>query len=132
MGEAMDPVTDPTPPSVETLLRHREWVSTVARTLVRDQASAEDLAQEAWLAAARRPPADASSPRGWLASVLRRSAWKAHRGESRRGARERVAARPEATPATADVVAQAETHARLVREVLALDEPYRTTVLLRF
>jgi RNA polymerase sigma-70 factor (ECF subfamily) len=123
---------DASAPSIDTLLRHREWVSSVARTLVRDHATADDLAQEAWLAAVRRPPADVPSPRGWLTAVLRRSAWKARRGASRRETRERVAARPEAAPAAADVVAQAETHARLVREVLALDEPYRTTILLRF
>src|SRR5262245_10147419 len=100
----MDPLADPTAsPTVEALLAHRAWVSSMARTLLRAHATAEDVEQEAWLAAVARPPADASSPKGWLASVLRRAAGKSRRSAVRRDARERVAARPESTRATADV-----------------------------
>ena len=44
------------PPTFEDLLRHSAWVQALARTLVRDADLAEDLVQETWLAALRRPP----------------------------------------------------------------------------
>jgi RNA polymerase sigma factor (sigma-70 family) len=115
--------------SVESLLAHRGWVRTLASALAQP-ADADDLEQEAWLAALERPPAD-EAPRAWLATVLRRTASNMRRTLARRGARERAAARPEAVAAE-DLVALAETHERVVRAVLALPEPYRSTILLRF
>lgn len=115
---------------VETLLSHRAWVRALASALAQP-ADADDLEQETWLAALSRPPDDAA-PKAWLATVLRRTASKLRRALARRATRERVAARPEATAATADLVARAETHDGLVRAVLALPEPYRSTILLRF
>lgn len=116
--------------SIDTLLAHRAWVRQLALALAQP-ADADDLEQEAWLAALERPPGD-EAPRAWLATVLRRTASKMRRTLSRRAARERVAARPEATGAAADLIARAETHERVVRAVLALPEPYRSTILLRF
>lgn len=116
--------------SLDTLLAQRAWVRALAVALV-GRADADDLEQEAWLAALERPPGD-EAPRAWLATVLRRTASRMRRTLSRRAARERVAARPEATGAAADLVALAETHERVVRAVLALPEPYRSTILLRF
>ena len=104
----------------------------LARTLATDENAADDLEQEAWLAATQRPPGDSRSLRGWLATVLRRAATKGRRSAKRRTRREEAAARPEAVPAAADVVAEAELHARVVRAVLDLDEPLRTAVLLRY
>lgn len=120
------------PARLEVLLAEREWVRSLARTLTRDENAADDLEQEAWLAAVQRPPGDVSTPRGWLATVLRRAAGKDRRGQSRRDRRERAAARPEAIPPALDVVAAAEWHARVARAVVDLPEPYRRTVLLRW
>lgn len=115
--------------SLETLLSHRPWVRTLAAALAQP-ADADDLEQEAWLAALERPPRD-EAPRAWLATVLRRTASKMRRTLARRATRERAAARPEVTT-TADLVARAETHECVVRAVLALPEPCRSTILLRF
>lgn len=120
----------PSNPSIENLLAHREWVRAVARRLVSDPSAADDLVQDSWLAALRRPPREASNPRGWLAQVVRRQALQKGRADSRRARRERVAARPEAT--LSDLAQRAETHAEVVGHVLALDEPFRSVVLLRF
>src|SRR5262245_43545015 len=121
-----------TPPvAIETLLEHRAWVRGLARLLAAGPADADDLEQEAWVAGLRRERSP-ESPRGWLAGVLRRQAARAHREAGRRGRRERAASRPEAVSPTAEVVERTETHRRLVDAVLALAEPYRTTVLLRF
>jgi RNA polymerase sigma-70 factor (ECF subfamily) len=117
---------------MESLLAEREWVRRLARTLARDEAGADDVEQEAWLAATERPPVDASTPRAWLATVMRRRLGRDRRASARRERRERAAARVEATSSTLEVVERAEWHARLVQAVTALPEPYRTTVLLRW
>ncbi len=117
--------------ALDTLLAHRAWVRALARTLVRDASSADDLVQETWLAALKRPPRR-ESVRAWLGTVLRRTAAKGQRSAARRAGREERAARPEAARATVDLVAQAELYERVVHAVLALPEPFRTAVLLRY
>src|SRR5262245_4047865 len=125
--------SSPRPPlTAESLLVHREWVRALARRLVADDSRADDLEQDAWLAALRSPPQDGSSPRAWLATVLRNFARKAHRGDERRARRERASARPEAAPSTAEIVAEADAHRRVVLAVFGLAEPHRTTILLRY
>jgi DNA-directed RNA polymerase specialized sigma24 family protein len=111
--------------SVETLLTHRAWVRSLATAIV-GPSDADDLEQETWLAAVEHPPAPGSG-RAWLATVLRRTASNMRRALFRRAVRERAAARPEAQ--AGDLVAQAETHEHVVRAVLALQEPYRSTIL---
>ena len=78
---------DPAIP-IETLLEHRAWVRTLARALVFDENRAADLEQQVWLETLRKPPGRADSPRGWLATVLRRAAAKMARTDTRRMARE--------------------------------------------
>jgi RNA polymerase sigma factor (sigma-70 family) len=109
-------------------------VRALARSLVRDDATADDLAQQALaLHAMHGGGGKVRDARAWLGAVVRNLAAQRHRGESRRRARERVVARPEATTtSTVDVVAQAELLERIVQAVLRLDEPYRSTVLLRY
>jgi RNA polymerase sigma factor (sigma-70 family) len=128
------PMTDAgRPVPIETLLTHRAWVDALARRLLADESSADDAAQETWLAALRHPPGDEATARSWLGRVLRNFAHERRRTDARRGARERVSARPETSGGdVAAVVAQAELHKKLVLAVMDLEEPYRATVLLRF
>lgn len=118
----------------EVLLAHREWVERAARALVHGDAEADDLQQEAWLGVLERPPARApASPRGWLGQVLRFTAIDAVRRSEVRRRHERAASRPErVTNTPAHLVERAETMNLVAATVLALDEPYRTTVLLRY
>jgi RNA polymerase sigma-70 factor (ECF subfamily) len=103
------------------------WVRNLARSLVRDPLAADDLAQETWLVALR---ASRRGPRAWLGGVARILA--------RRGSR-RIEPRPvglmedaSARAATPDeLLAQADFQRRVLAAVTTLDEPYRTTVLLR-
>ncbi|MCC6408490.1 MAG: sigma-70 family RNA polymerase sigma factor [Planctomycetes bacterium] len=118
--------------NVEALLEHSDWVRALARTLVADSAQAEDVAQEAWLAALRHPPRDASNPRGWLATVVRNAARKLARERVRRAAREADVARDDALPSAAELVEQTNLQRELAGLVVELDEPYRSTLLLRF
>lgn len=120
------------PTSIESLLAEREWVRNLAASLVADPNRADDVAQDAWLAAVTRPPEDGSSPRGWLGAVVRNWAKRSYRGDARRRLREMAAARPESMPSAAEMVARAEAHRHVVDAVIALAEPYRSTVLARF
>ncbi len=124
--------TDAKVRDVEALLRESEWLREIARALARDEHSADDLVQETWVAALRAAPRATRNPRGWLTTVVRRLATKSRRAQRAAHAREQDAARAEAQPATVDVVERATLHRAVVDAVLALDEPYRATVLLRW
>jgi RNA polymerase sigma-70 factor (ECF subfamily) len=118
---------------LDELLSHAGWMRALARSLVRDPADAEDIVQDTWLEALRRPPRDPAAAEGWLARVLRNFALRGHRTEGRRRAREvRAARREPEEDATHALLEKLEMHRLLAAEVAALGEPYRTTVLLRF
>jgi len=119
-------------PDPETLLADDRFVRSLARLLVSDAHLAEDVAQQTWVAALEHPPRKRGPLRSWLAAVGRNFARRIGRGEVRRLRREHAAARPEALPSTAEIVAREETRRRIVEAVLALEEPYRSTIVLRF
>ena len=124
---------DPAPAiPLEKLVAHREWVRRVARALVRDEALAEDLEQDVWLEALRRPPRSGRSFGGWLAAAMKHNLIDVRRSEGRRRAREEAASRPEAEKSAAEVVAEAELLRKVVAAVLDLKEPARGTLLLRY
>lgn len=117
--------------TAEQLQEHSHWVKALAHRLVADAAEADDLAQETWMVAMRtHPPAGALRP--WLGGVLRNLSLIGRRTAGRRKARERDAAQPEALPTTDELVERADTQRTLVDAVIALDEPYRTVVMLRY
>lgn len=121
-----------TPIPIDRLLAHREWVRRVARAMVRDENDADDLEQGMWLDALQHPPRSARSLRGWLFTALRRDRVNARRSEDCRARREEATAHAEATPPAEDLVARADAHTRVAVAVMALAEPYRSTILYRF
>ncbi len=107
----------------------------LAANLVQDPAGAEDVAQDTMLAALAGPPRrldDVRSLRAWLRRVATNLANLARRRSARRRRREEVVARPEAVSSAAEAVEHASQLRRVVEAVLELDEPYRSTVLLRY
>ncbi len=114
------------------LLAHAEWVKRIATALVGSSGEADDLVQETWVAALRRPPAADRPLRPWLARVLRNFSFRARRSNARRAHTEREAARHEALP-SGDAVAERLELERLLAEALgSLEEPFRSTVVLRY
>jgi RNA polymerase sigma-70 factor (ECF subfamily) len=119
------------PPSTAELLAHTTWLRRFAASLVGDGA-ADDLTQETWIAALRSPPAPERPIRPWLQAVARNLARMRWRSTASRDRREAASDPPEPSLSPEDVVARAETQQRLVQLVLAMAEPYRSTLLLRF
>jgi len=124
--------TEPAQIDLETLLQHRGFVRALARSLVRDDARADDVVQETWIAAMKNPPRDPGMPRAWLASVVRKLAWTHARGERRRTEREHKRLMPLPVPAPPELLDQRGWNRRVAAAVMELDEPYRTTLLLRY
>jgi RNA polymerase sigma factor (sigma-70 family) len=114
---------------IEELLAHADWLRRLARHVAREDA--DDVVQETWVAALRSGPA-ARIARPWLAEVLRNFARRALRTDRARQAREERV-EPLDTPATPEtLVERAEAQRLLAGLVMALDEPSRSTVLLRY
>ena len=118
--------------STETLLAESAWLRDLARHMLRDESRAEDAVQDTLAAAIERPPDGSFPPRRWLAKVLRNFVRQEHRSRARRAQREIRAAARNATPATVEVVERLALQRRVVDAVNALDEPYRTAIVLRF
>ena len=110
------------------------FVRSLARRLLRDPQTADDAAQDAWLAALLAGPAPGlldGLTRGWLATVVRNFALQTLRGRQRRLRREQAVARglaidPEAEHFDAALVA------RVQAAVATLPPDYRAVVHLRF
>ncbi len=117
----------------EELLEHFEWIQGLARRLVDDPYMADDLSQEAWLAALRSPAPTGGALRAWLAKLLRNLARKIVRSEGRRRLHEAEAGisvfrRRQAR----ELLEHAIEGGWLVNRVLALGAPYRDTLLARY
>src|SRR5262245_47099113 len=101
-------MSDSIPLDPDRLLEQVAWVRRRAGRLIHEEAAADDAAQDSLFVALEKGPRDAARPRPWLAAVVRSVVRRMRRSAERRDARERVAARPEALPATDDLVQRAE------------------------
>ena len=119
------------------LLTHAGWVRRLAGSLVRDDSLADDLTQEAMLTALMHPPDTGRPARPWLGQVVRNLARMRFRGERRRQVREVATHVAEEQPGAhldspEQLLARVETQRRLTSLVVGLEEPLRSTVLLRY
>lgn len=121
--------------SEKEFLENLAWVQALASRLVSDPATAEDVAQDAWLLAIEHPPNRAGHAvglRAWLWRVVRSLARQSHRSAGRRVRHERAAARNATVAPTIDVVERGSMQRTIIDAVLSLEEPGRTTILLRY
>jgi RNA polymerase sigma-70 factor (ECF subfamily) len=131
----MDRVPSTEPPSAaatEQLLAHTEWLRRVARALTTNAEDADDVVQQTWLAAIERPPAHAGNLRGWLATLARNLVRSRRRSRERETARTHALPPPPPAPTPAESVARAELQQAVLDAVLALEEPYRATLVQRY
>ncbi len=129
-------MTDFPPPSLAldatTLLSHSAWLAKFARALVANEADIDDVVQQTLATALARPPRHTGNLRGWLGTVAKNVVRSAARSDTARAAREVALPPPPPVESPVEAVARAELRRKVVECVLALDEPYRSTVILRF
>ena len=117
------------------LLRHGHALRALAGQLVRDEHVADDVVQDVWLAALRRPPRHHDSVGGWLATALRNVVRGWRRKERRRAAHEAACA-ADSADAGSDPFGGNGSREHIARELLraveALDPVYRDVVWQRF
>src|SRR5262245_965514 len=118
---------------LERMLGHADWITRLSRALAGSGAEAEDVAQDAWVDVLRAPLGSIADPRRWLRAIMLRRAGKLRRSEERRRRREQTVARQhEPVPSADDLTARVAMQRELNDAVLELDEPYRSTIVLRF
>lgn len=128
---------------IEELLGNTNWLRELARSLVGDSFTAEDLMQEALAKAKREAQWATGHLGGWVAGIVRNLAKQHYRTESRRIAREQHAAYlkvqdlvpaegADFAPDPAFLAQRVEMQKILAETLLALDEPSREILLLRF
>ena len=114
------------------LTRHTGALRRFTRALCCGEAEAEDVSQEALLAALEGHGVVKSSWPRWLRGVARNVARSERRSAGRRRQREGAYARPEAVPSTAERVARLELEMRLIELVRDLPEGQSEVLFLRF
>lgn len=123
----------PSPIDPQALLEHGAFVRALVRSLVADEHRADDVEQQTWLAALRRPPRRLDRARAFLAIVAKNFVRRAHRDERLREERVRECAEFDGVvPSPDDVLELEARRKRVIDEVLKLEPPYRSVVLMRY
>lgn len=105
----------------------------LAQRLAGPDGLAEDAVQDTALIALRRDRRTVRSVRAWLGAVFwSRFGRLAAREHRRNEVESRASCEPERSPSAADAAATAELHRSIADAVVALPEPHRTAVTLRF
>ncbi len=117
---------------IETLLANGRWVRALAIRLVGNADVADDIVQQAWLAALKNPPKREGSARAWLRTVVRRLAAQTHRDQYLRRKHETKEQREAHVPIPSELAEIAEQQRQVVAHVLKLEEPYQSSILYRY
>ena len=114
----------------ELLLGQAGFLRRLARDLVRDPHAAEDSVQDTWVAALEHPPRHEGNVRAWLGTILKNLAARRAHASDRRLHHELRAAREGDGPTAPSPSGES---VRFVTDaVLALEEPYQSTILARY
>jgi RNA polymerase sigma-70 factor (ECF subfamily) len=118
---------------MEHLVTETAWLRRLARSLVKDDALADDLVQDTFVTAAEKAPRDGRPLRPWLFRVLVNRVRMAARSGARRSARESRLGELALPPVGPDeLVTQVETQRMLADLVLALPPAQRDVLLLHY
>ncbi len=125
--------SEPRPEPVhDEILRHDDFLRALARRLVSDEHLANDVVQDTLLAALSRPPRSPTKVRAWLARVIHNRVIQTIRSRVRREQRELAGARQEGSSSPIDELETSTMRRLVIETLLALDEPYKTVLVLRF
>jgi RNA polymerase sigma factor (sigma-70 family) len=122
----------------DELLEQREFLRRIAQGLVGDRHRADDVVQDAYVAALEHPPqildglSRAHSIRAWLTRVVQNLSLNSIRREGRLAAREQSKARREALPSHETMLERIELSKQLMDSLQALPDNYRGVLYLRF
>lgn len=117
----------------DDIVENQGWLRSLAVALAGDPVHADDLVQDTWEAAGSHTAPPREERPAWLGGILRNRWRQAARARNRRVRREADAASEVGDTRTAEQLCErAELYGILCQLVGALDEPYRTTVLLRY
>jgi RNA polymerase sigma factor (sigma-70 family) len=108
------------------------WLLALARGLVRDEARAEDLVQDAWVSLARRGLATVRDWRGFLGGVVRIRARRERVDARARTTREERSAPHEELPSADQLAARLELARAVVEELARLPAEQRVLLQLRY
>jgi RNA polymerase sigma factor (sigma-70 family) len=120
---------------LDRLLAEASWLRGLARSLLHHGPDADDAVQDVWVTSLRSPPDQGRPARPWLAEVLRnlvRSAARRSRFQRERAQDAAFLGGDRTVPPVDGVVERMQTQRLLAEQVMALAEPYRSTLLLRF
>lgn len=116
------------PQIAQELLSHQSFLRRLAVDLV--GSDADDLVQDVWERALKRPPTDGRQLRGWLARVARNLAANRWRDDSRRRLREEHVGCER--PSVESLEERHELRKELVEALDSLSPTYREVILLRY
>lgn len=114
------------------LLGQLDWMRALARELAIDPDRAEDLAHDTFVLAMERPPATYGRLRSWIATVMRNLSREQLRSRKNREALELASVIDEEKPTAAELAEQVHTQQLISKLLLELEEPYRSTLLMRY
>jgi len=116
----------------EELLTHADFIRSLARNLVIDDNLASDIEQKTYLAALEHPPTTNKSIKGWFSRVMKNLVVTSYRKETRRKKYENDSIAEETFVTPDNIAIRKESLQRLTKAVFSLEEPYFSTILLRF